>query len=254
MFQTKSQADYPLLPSKPILTSVSDMVTSDADENSEGGAWSQRTKSHRKRARQGSAPLQHDRSYAVAASRAAPPSVTTARSVNPKMKSIFGDSSHSSLRAAKTLVVPKAVYCLGNIDGTYTVEAVQDYISTLGVRVLSCFELKNSVRRPKDNKTFRVCIISEDKQKFLAPSSWSLGVSLREWRHKPKQTGVPVNVNPTGSAAGLISGDAAGDTVSDNVMTENAQTSCGVTTIESGLSQFVHTIRMDGHADAAVSH
>jgi len=45
-------SDYPMLPSRPILTSVSDMVNSDADEASDGVPWLQSTRSHKKRALQ----------------------------------------------------------------------------------------------------------------------------------------------------------------------------------------------------------
>jgi len=95
-----------------------------------------------------------------------------------KSKSIIGNSSNAILGAAKTLVISKAVNRLGNIDSVYSVEHVQDYITLLGVRVLTCFELPKALRQPAGNKSFRVCIIAEDKPKLLATSSWSVSVSL----------------------------------------------------------------------------
>jgi len=117
------------------------------------------------------------------------------------MKSLIGASSNASLRAAKKLVIPKAVYRLGNVDSEYAASDVQDYVKGLGIRVLTCFELPQSVRQSAGNKAFRICIIVEDKPKLFDSSNWNVGVSVREWRHKPSQLVDPEGgdgVNPTG--------------------------------------------------------
>jgi hypothetical protein len=99
---------------------------------------------------------------------------------------LIGASSTCSLRAAKTLIVKKAVFRLGNIDCDYAESDILEYIRSLGVNILSCFELKRSVLYPLDNKSFRICIVAADAQKLCDVNNWSVGVSLREWVHKPK--------------------------------------------------------------------
>jgi len=126
-----------------------------------------------------------------------------------KTKSIIGNSSNATLRAAKTLVIPKAVYRLGNIDSVYSVEHIQDYITSLGVRVLTCFELPKALCQPAGNKSFCVCIIAEDKPKLLDTSNWSVGVSLRKWHHKPNRDGVTGSEGGT-VGMGIVTGGATG--------------------------------------------
>ena len=85
------------------------------------------------------------------------------------------------------------MYRLGNIDSIYSVSDVEEYVKSLGVRVLTCFELKNESRQQSDNKSFRLCIVDVDKDKLFNSDSWSVGVSLREWFHKPKRESNPLS-------------------------------------------------------------
>jgi hypothetical protein len=111
---------------------------------------------------------------------------------NPKLKpkSIIGNLQQSSLRASKSLILKKSVYHIGNIDCSYSVSDVEDYIRSLGVRILTCFELKSSSTSPSDNKAFRVCIVDDDRNKLCDCDNWAIGVSIRVWTHKPKKDGV----------------------------------------------------------------
>jgi hypothetical protein len=102
-------------------------------------------------------------------------------------KTIIGNSTDSTLKASKTLRVKKAVYCLNNIDNCYSVNEVRDYISSIGVRILSCFELKPMTQQSSDSKAFRVCILAEDRSRLLDSNHWSVGVTLREWVRKPRK-------------------------------------------------------------------
>jgi len=162
------------------------------------------------------------------------------------MKSLIGDSSRSSLRAAKTLVVPKAVYRLGNIDSVYSVDDVKEYIESLGVRMLTCFELPNSARQPTRNKAFRICIIADERLKLFEPSSWSVGVSLREWRHKLIPEGAAQNGRNMGSGD-LITGGAVGEDLSFNRRVELDQGRIDSismpTNMDLSISQSVDVIR-----------
>jgi hypothetical protein len=120
---------------------------------------------------------------------------------------IIGASSTCSLKASKTLILKKTVYHLGNIDSVYSTKDIEEYIRSLGVHLISCFELKHADRQPMDNKAFRVCVIAADKDKLCDTNNWSVGVSLREWFHKPKGTG---GLGP--SAAAVVIGNTDIDT------------------------------------------
>ena len=99
-------------------------------------------------------------------------------------KTFIGKSCTAPLRASKTLQLKKAVFCLSNIDQEYSLEDVSDYIKSLGIRLLTCYELPRSGRQSADSKSFRLCIIAEDKDKLLDQSNWYVGVTLRNWVHK----------------------------------------------------------------------
>ena len=85
-------------------------------------------------------------------------------------------------------MVKKAVFHLGNIDCVYSADDIQNYIRSLGITIFTCFELKRSDKQPLDNKAFRICIAASNKQKLCDSNSWSVGVSLKEWVHKPKDS------------------------------------------------------------------
>lgn len=106
-------------------------------------------------------------------------------------KTWIGASSSANLKASKNIIVKKAVFFLGNIDSTYTIDNVSVYIKSLGIRLLSCFQLPKNDNYPEDNRSFRICIVDEDKSKLCNCDNWALGVSLREWKFKPKITDDP---------------------------------------------------------------
>lgn len=165
--------------------SESDRMVSEMDETSDDGAWNvATTKKRRVRSSPGAAGQPN---FALAVKSTAPSANHPVKPARQSLKSLIGSCASSSIRAAKTLQLPKAVYRLGNIDSSYSAEDIQDHIRSLGVRVVTCFELPRSTRQPTDNKAFRVCIIAADKDKLFSSENWSVGVTLREWLHKPKK-------------------------------------------------------------------
>jgi len=58
-------------------------------------------------------------------------------------------------------------YRLGNIDAGYTVDDVTNHVESTGVRVISCFDRTSANAVSEDNKSFRICIINADKEKFF---------------------------------------------------------------------------------------
>ena len=132
---------------------------------------------------------------------------------------MIGASSSCPLKASKTLIVRKAVFHLGNIDCSYTVSDIEVYIRSLGVTILSCFELKHADKQPLDNKAFRICIAANGKQKLCDNSNWSVGVSLREWVHKPKDTTVASSAAAGQSATSAA--DNSSSTIAMQVQADN---------------------------------
>lgn len=106
-----------------------------------------------------------------------------------KKKVVIGQSTTCAIKVSKNLNVPKAVYRIGNLDSSYTPELLKEYIESLGVRVLSCFDRTSDQSRYVDNKSFRVCIFDMDKSKLLSEANWSLGISISRWVFKPKKEG-----------------------------------------------------------------
>ena len=103
--------------------------------------------------------------------------------ITKKSVKIVGSASNvCSLKAAKPLI-KKAIYCVQNIDGATTTEDMTQFVTSLGVRVESCFEAKT---RFEDTKAFRVCINSEDNDVFLDANNWPSDVILRQWTFKGK--------------------------------------------------------------------
>ena len=127
----------------------------------------------------------------------------------PINRTLIGKSCTVSLRASKTLQVKKAVYCLANIDEDYSTDDVTAYIKSLGVRLLTCYELPRSARQSSDSKSFRLCVIAEDKETLLDQSNWYIGVTIRPWVHKDKASGGWRN-GGTGRAMGGVGGGEGG--------------------------------------------
>jgi hypothetical protein len=96
-------------------------------------------------------------------------------------------SGGAIMKAARHLSLPKSVYRIANIDSCYTEEHLRDYLESIGVRVVSCFDRTSSVTPFTDNKTFRVCILDTDKKALLLDSNWSVGISIQKWLFRPKQ-------------------------------------------------------------------
>ena len=150
------------------------------------------------------------RMYSAAVS--ARPAQVPTRTIN-KPKTVIGASSNSTLKASKTLIMKKSVYRLGNIDCSNTACDVETFVKSLGVRILTCFELNKTKNQPDDNKAFRLCICAEDKDKLCNEENWDVGVSLREWVHKPK-----VNLNSNTDVHTGVNAASATDSVTAMVV------------------------------------
>lgn len=123
---------------------------------------------------------------------------------------LIGHSTTSTMKAAKSLNLPKAFYRIGNIDGCYTADDLRQYIEGLDVRVLSCFDRTSEKSRYVDNKTFRVCIYVADKNKLLCDGNWSVGISIQKWIFKPRTVGAQ-DTGVKAGAANTVEADVFAD-------------------------------------------
>ena len=108
----------------------------------------------------------------------------------------------------------------------YSALDVNNYIKSLGIRILSCFDLTHSKSQVVDNKSFRICIVAEDKAKLCDGNNWDVGVVVREWVHKPKTSAGISSAASTGVSSVVLSDvnsalDVAG-APSNNVISANA--------------------------------
>ena len=119
-------------------------------------------------------------------------------STQPRRNPLVGGSTTCSLKASKTLQIKKKVYKLANIDASYTCTDVTNYITTLGVRVVSCFALPRQSNQPEDNTHYRICVFATDAHKLFQKDNWYSGITIQEWFFKPKVTGA-IETGATGN-------------------------------------------------------
>lgn len=86
--------------------------------------------------------------------------------------------------------VGKAVFCVDNVSIESKVPDIVDFIKTIGVDVLSCYQVKPRRSQwqrsqgiiPGDRKAFRVCIPREETSKLLDVDAWPAHIAITAWR------------------------------------------------------------------------
>ena len=73
---------------------------------------------------------------------------------------------------------------MDNVNSTASAETIKDFIGSLSVEVITCFQVK-SRRRPgeteddvRDKKAFRVCIFTDELGRLLNADAWPESVSI----------------------------------------------------------------------------
>ena len=70
------------------------------------------------------------------------------------------------------------------MDNDETVATLEEFVEEVcGEKPLSCFKVTSSV---SSSSTYRVCIDSTLRDKFLNPELWYSGIVIRPWKFKPK--------------------------------------------------------------------
>ena len=94
-----------------------------------------------------------------------------------------GSTSH--LVAARQF---KALFCVDNVGECIEVNDLVQFVSSLGVRVISCFKVKPRIsifqrenRIKPAHSTFRLCINRADTEQLLQASKWPSDILISEW-------------------------------------------------------------------------
>jgi len=98
-----------------------------------------------------------------------------------KRKFIEGRSDNSKLKG----VVRKAIYCVNRLSPDTTTDDVCDFLSSCGIKVLSCYCL-NEDSDDLYYVSMRVCIGWHDRDLFLQNDLWPAGVTVRPWVFKAR--------------------------------------------------------------------
>lgn len=112
------------------------------------------------------------------------------------------DKAFVGIAAAKR---SKSVFCIDNVNNLCSAEDIFNFVTDLGVSVVSCFEVapRGSKRRQNEQqqqdqvrtllseldkpKAFRLCILTEDRERLLVASSWPSDIRIYDWFFKPKK-------------------------------------------------------------------
>ena len=93
--------------------------------------------------------------------------------------------------SAATKIYKKCVFCIDNVHPSCTVDDIKSFVTSLLVKVETCFEVKPRRRREDgdepitNRKAFRLCVREEFRDQLLKASLWPDSVSISDWFFKP---------------------------------------------------------------------
>jgi len=87
---------------------------------------------------------------------------------------------------AANKIVKKAVFCVDNVQKSYVADDLARFVSTLNVKVISCFKVnprrrQNETDPVTDRSAFRLCIVASDRDRLLDVSKWPEHVVISDW-------------------------------------------------------------------------
>jgi len=102
------------------------------------------------------------------------------------------NSSQDGMLAAEqgrgNIPVERAVFYVDNVGMQHSATELRTFVSKMGVRVLSCFEVKPRRRRfelnPPSRKAFRLCVADSDRGVLLDANKWPNHITVSEWYFK----------------------------------------------------------------------
>ena len=99
--------------------------------------------------------------------------------------SILGKSTATTNIAAARKLRRKAVFCIDNVDPSYSTDDIKSFVSSLSIDVISVFEVKPRRRRIDFvRRAFRLCIFHEDRERLKVDTKWPDSVIISDWFFK----------------------------------------------------------------------
>jgi hypothetical protein len=138
----------------------------------------------------------------------------------------------SSIAAAKPF---KSVFCVDNVSMSVTEYDLVEFVSSLGVRLISCHEakprgssrLRNRGITPS-HRAFRVCINRADSELFLQPDMWPADIVVSRWYFAEKSKDVTNDaVDDSSVVASAASHVLAGDVLTVTEESNQSATEVG---------------------------
>jgi hypothetical protein len=119
----------------------------------------------------------------------------------------------------------KAVFCIDNLSMSVDTVKLTNFVSSLGVRVLSCFEAKPRLTARQrergikvERKTFRLCINRADTNTLLNPDVWPSDVSIFRWFFKQSTQSSSSTKDPASASENILSlSSVVANNVTDDV-------------------------------------
>ena len=105
-------------------------------------------------------------------------------------KAVVGESTTSLPFAGVPGVGKKAVVCVSRLESKTSVQAMEEFLQSKDISVLSCYAYTDKHKR---YAMMRVCIPYSDAEKMYVARMWPAGVVVRPWVFKP------ASVNTSGS-------------------------------------------------------
>ena len=109
-------------------------------------------------------------------------------SINSKKPLLVGKGTSASTNGSTITAARqfKAVYCVDNVDQSIDETALTEFVSSLGVRVLSCFKVKpRLIKYQREHSfshcTFRLCINRSDSKLLLQADKWPTDLVISKW-------------------------------------------------------------------------
>ena len=110
-----------------------------------------------------------------------------------RTKTVYVRCINSNAKISAARKFPnKAVFCIDNVNLSCSVDDMISFVKSLGVSVVSCFEVKPRRRYNEssaaDRTAFRLCIDDNDRHRLVDPATWPEYVTISEWYFKSTDT------------------------------------------------------------------
>lgn len=121
----------------------------------------------------------------------------------------------------------KHVLCIDNVSLLIGVKELIEFVTSLGVRVISCYEVKARMSNWQrkhytlpDHRTFRLCINKMDSDLLLNPDDWPADIVISRWHFKNIIAETAEDIAETADAAGAGAVDLTAAAAASEIFTD----------------------------------